>query len=850
MPETAAPLHVLRRLESSPRGLTEEQAALRAARYGPNLPPAPVLTPWWRLARRGLADPFTAVLLALSPVSALVSAWGTAAVTALLVGLSLLLRALGQRRAERASAALGALLGDTAAVRRRARPDAEPRVRDVPVAELVPGDVVLLGPGDRVPADLWLLRTRGLRLRQAALSGESDAVARRAGDPGGALLGSTVASGTATGLVTATGTRTRLLGAWDGPPRPASAFAASVRGVAWTLVRFMLLVPPLVLCADALAQGQGAQTLPFAVAVAVGLTPEMLPVVATLAPARAALRLAAEHGVIVNRPSALHDLGAVEVLCVDKTGTLTADEPRAHASLDARGAPDPEPLRLAAVAAAWTLELGEVPRPAPLDEALLAAADAAGIDPLGPEGLAALPFDAERRRASVLLAESGGPGAHVLVVKGAVDAVLERCACGPGERARAEALAGRLAADGLRVLAVATARRAARPGRGYTPADERGLALVGFVTFRDPPVAGVAGALSELTGLGVEVRVLTGDQPGTAARACRELGLDPGEVVDMRALAALPEAERAVRAARGRVFARCAPEDKAWLVARTRAAGRVTGFLGDGWNDVPALRAADVGLCPPGAVALAREHADLVLGGKDLGAAAHAVRAGRSGTATVLAYLRAALSSNLGNVVAMLVAGLLLPFLPMLPAQVLVQNLCFDLAQTAYVRRGAAARPSARPVPLRTRALVRQILGYGALNAGVDVLTFAALAWGAGGAAGTRWQALFHAGWFTENLLTQALVLVVLRPGAGRVPKVLWAAVAGLVAVGVALPPSPVGAALGMVALPWRVWAALALLMLAYGGALRWIRGRGRPGWEPAAPAFGPARAGRGRAQP
>ncbi|SCD83892.1 Mg2+-importing ATPase, partial [Streptomyces sp. TverLS-915] len=243
MPETAAPLHVLRRLESSPRGLTEEQAALRAARYGPNLPPAPVLTPWSRLARRGLADPFTAVLLALSPVSALVGAWGTAAVTALLVGLSLLLRALGQRRAERASAALGALLGDTAAVRRRARPDAEPRVRDVPVAELVPGDVVLLGPGDRVPADLWLLRTRGLRLRQAALSGESDAVARRAGDPGGALLGSTVASGTATGLVTATGTRTRLLGAWDGPPRPASAFAASVRGVAWTLVRFMLLVP-------------------------------------------------------------------------------------------------------------------------------------------------------------------------------------------------------------------------------------------------------------------------------------------------------------------------------------------------------------------------------------------------------------------------------------------------------------------------------------------------------------------------------------------------------------------------------------------------------------------------------
>ncbi|NEA43927.1 cation transporting ATPase C-terminal domain-containing protein, partial [Streptomyces sp. SID11385] len=241
----------------------------------------------------------------------------------------------------------------------------------------------------------------------------------------------------------------------------------------------------------------------------------------------------------------------------------------------------------------------------------------------------------------------------------------------------------------------------------------------------------------------------------------------------------------------------------------------------------------DVGLCPPGAVALAREHADLVLGGKDLGAAAHAVRAGRSGTATVLAYLRAALSSNLGNVVAMLVAGLLLPFLPMLPAQVLVQNLCFDVAQTAYVRRGAAARPSPGPLPLRTRALVRQILGYGVLNAGVDVLTFAVLAWGAGGAAGARWEALFHAGWFTENLLTQALVLVLLRPGAGRVPKALGAAVAGLVVVAVALPPSPAGAALGMVALPWRVWAGVAVLMLAYGGALRWLRARRRAGDQP-----------------
>lgn len=840
-PDTAASqLQVLRRLASGPRGLSESEAQERLVRHGPNTPPAARPTRWPLLLRHGLRDPFTAVLLCLAPVSALVGAWGTATVTALLVAVSVLLRALGERRTERSSAALRALVEGTASVRRRAEPGGEARVREVPVAELVPGDVVLLGPGDLVPADVRLLRAHGLSVQQSALTGESGARSKHAVDlpaapagTGGVFdaphlchQGAWIAAGSATAVVEATGVDTRLLGAWRRPAgrRLPSAFDRSVRGVAWTLVRFMLLIPPVVLCVDAAAQGRGAQTLPFAVAVAVGLTPEMLPVVATLAPAGAATRLARAHGVIVRRLSALHDLGGAEVLCVDKTGTLTEDRPRVHGTLGVDGAPDPEVLRWAAVAAAWTLELAELPSPAPLDEALLTAADAAGIDPYGPEGVAALPFDAERRLASALVRTPGLPGRHTLVVKGAVDSVLERCALTPARRAECAGLAARAAASGLRLLAVALAERPTRGRTAYTRAEERGLDLLGFVTLRDEPAPSAAAALRGLARQGVEVKVLTGDQPGTAERACRELGLDPGRVVDAARLSGLREPERSGLLASTRVVARCSPADKARIVGLLRASGRTTGFLGDGVNDVPALRAADVGICPAGAVDLARESADIVLSGKDLRALGHAVRAGRGSTATVLAYLRLTLSSNLGNVVAMLVAGLLLPYLPMLPAQVLAQNLCFDAAQTAFVRRGAAPAAPARPVRLAPRALLRFLLGFGLLNAAADLATFAVLALTRHGLAGQGGAAVFHAGWFTENLLTQALVLVLLRPGAGPVPRPLRRAAAALCAVGLLLPLTPPGALLGFAAPPALYYPLTAAVLALYAAALVLLR--------------------------
>ncbi|QNP69530.1 HAD-IC family P-type ATPase [Streptomyces roseirectus] len=939
-------LETLRRLGSRPKGLTEDEAAVRLAEHGENTLPETTSVAWPRLLLTGVRDPFTCVLLCLGLVSALVSSWGTATVILALVAVSCVLRAAGERRADRSVAALRDLVAGTATVVRRPGPDAEPRTREIPATELVPGDVIRLGPGDLVPADVRLLRARGLTVRQAALTGESAPVGKwaegvgvlagggrfgavgvsagggRAEDPGlvpegvgpggagpvregetgggevsggaasrtpGSLSGgpgaapfdvphlcfqgSDVVSGTASAVVVGTGAGTRFAAVQGPPVRPAgSAFDRSVHGISWVLIRFMLLTPPLVLMANAALRDRGLETLPFAVAVAVGLTPEMLPVIVTTCLARGATLLARAHNVIVRRLPALHDLGAIDVLCVDKTGTLTQDRPVLARGIGPDGGDDADVVRWAAVQAWWTLHLADLPAPDALDEALLDAEGAAGEEY---DGVDAIPFDPSRRLATAVV-RGRRVGTHLLITKGAVDDVLDRCALAPSERDRLRKLAAAEADDGLRLLAVATAERTART-RPYTPADERGLTFRGLVAFRDDLAPSAAEALRGLAARGVSVRVLTGDAPGTAARVCRELGLEPGEPVVLGAgdgadnsgdgaggsgdgaegSGARPDrsgdeaqgaggvagngAEGAAGVAghvpegAGRVagavpdatvYARCTPEDKARVVASLRAAGHTVGFLGDGVNDAPALRAADVGIAPRSACAVARESADVVLGEKELTAVGHAVTAGRYSSGNIASYLRVTLSSNLGNVLAMLSAGLLLPFLPMLPAQVLAQNLCFDAAQLAFAYDRPSAAVLRRPTVLRPRSFLALITGFGALNAVADLTTFGILAFALRGPDEVDDEALFHSAWFTENLLTQALVMVLLRTGrhavrgARRPGPVGWAALA-LVTVGLLAPPSPLGTTLGMTGLPLPYYLLLGAVLVLYGVALR-----------------------------
>ncbi|MFD8686393.1 magnesium-translocating P-type ATPase [Streptomyces sp. NPDC059651] len=857
---TPTSLQVLRSLDSGPRGLLEPEAQERLNRFGENSLPARRPVPWPRRFLRTLRDPFTSVLLCLGLVSAVTSAWGTAAVTSVLVVVSCLLRSTEEHRADRATAALRELVATTATVLRRSGPDAVAQAREVPVAELVPGDVIRLAPGDLVPADVQLLRASGLTVHQSALTGESAPVVKHPVDSGGlrapgpgpqnepddpegdfaerrmCFQGSSVVSGSGTAVVVATGADTRFAAAYDRSARRrgASAFDRSVQGISWTLIRFMLLTPPLVLMANAALRGRGLETLPFAVAVAVGLTPEMLPVIVTTALARGASLLARDHAVIVKRLPALHDLGAIDVLCLDKTGTLTQDRPVVDRALDPAGGPDPRVLHWAAVNALWTLQLADLPVPDALDEAVLDAwdqqdgPDASPLTPAEYDAVAVLPFDPVRRLSTAVIRAPGRFGTHVLVTKGAAEAVLERCALDPEERARLGALAAREAAGGLRLLAVARTERPARLGP-YTPADERGLVFLGFVTLRDALTPSAAGALAVLARRGVTVKVLTGDHPGTAARACRDLGLAPGRVVCAEEIDALSAGRLADIAGGTTVFARCTPAHKARIVDALRTSGYTTGFLGDGVNDLPALRAADVGICPRNAVDVTRETADVVLAEKDLGAIDHAITAGRRSSGNIATYLRITLSSNLGNVLAMLAAGLLLPFLPMLPAQVLVQNLCFDAAQLAFAFDRPASSVLRRPTVLRPRDFLRFITGFGLLNAAADLATFGVLALALHGSPADG-QAAFHSGWFTENLLTQALVMLLLRTGRrtaqGRRGGPLRAAAAGLAVVGVLLPLTALGPLLGMTALPPLYYLLLATVLALYACALGWARNR------------------------
>ncbi|MFH9117721.1 magnesium-translocating P-type ATPase [Streptomyces globisporus] len=850
-------LQTLRALGTGPRGLLEAEAEIRLARTGENVLPARRPVPWPRRFLRSFLDPFTSVLLCLGLVSALVTAWGTACVILALVAVSCLLRSTEEHRADRSTQALRELVATTATVVRRSSGDSPPREREVPVADLVPGDVIRLRPGDLVPADVRLLRADGLTVHQSALTGESAPVVKQALDladpalsgagpfaqPQWCFQGSGVTSGSGTAVIVATGGETRFAAAHDGRAgqQRASAFDRSVRGISWTLIRFMLLTPPLVLMANAALRGRGLETLPFAVAVAVGLTPEMLPVIVTTTLARGAARLARTSGVIVKRLPALHDLGAVDVLCLDKTGTLTEDRPVVAAATDGRDQADPDVLRWAAVNALWTLQLADLPTADALDEAVMDAAGGDGppsagtVDPDAYEGVAVLPFDPVRRVATAVVRRPGRLGVHTLVTKGAVEAVLDRCAMDGEERDRLLALADRKAASGLRLLAVARADRASRAG-AYTSADERGLTFLGLVALRDVPVPSAADALGELARRGVRVKVLTGDHPGTAARVCADLGLraegrsGTDDVVTAELVDTLSDAELVGVADRAVVFARCTPEHKARIVSALRSGGGTTGFLGDGVNDLPALRAADVGICPRNAVDVAREAADVVLAEKDLTAIDRAVLAGRRSSGNIAAYLRITLSSNLGNVIAMLTAGLMLPFLPMLPAQVLVQNLCFDAAQLAFAFDRPPASVLRRPTVLRPRDFLRFITGFGLLNAAADLATFGVLALAHHNASGDGGEAAFHAGWFTENLLTQALVMVLLRTGRSAVERraggPLRAAAAGLAAVGVALPLTPLGPFLGMSALPPLYYLLLGSVLGLYAVGLTAARRR------------------------
>jgi Mg2+-importing ATPase len=852
-----APEALLARHHSSAEGLAEAQARRLRRRFGPNVVAAEAPLSAARHLWLAYRNPFNLLLSALAAVSAATGDAHAAAVIAAMVALSTGLRFAQERRGNRAADALKAMVSSHACVLRPGRGGQER-----PLAELVPGDVVQLAAGDMVPADGRVLQAKDLFVNQAAMTGESLPVEKRAATlapPAQAqalemanlvFMGSNVVSGSATMLVLATGARSffgEVAAHAAAAPRAPTAFESGVGQVSRLLLRFMGVMVPLVLLVNGFGKGDWLQALLFALSVAVGLTPEMLPMIVTSTLARGAVALSRRR-VIVKRLPAIQDLGAMDVLCTDKTGTLTQDRIALVREVDASGADCPAVLQLAWLNSRFQTGLRNL-----MDQAVLErappAAPSATPSATDWQLLDEIPFDFQRRRLSVVVARRPQPDGSeaLLVCKGAVDEVLAVCshvrdgdadqALNDERRAAAHAAADALSDQGLRVLAVAVRRIAGTPdaARAWHADDERELSLAGFIAFLDPPKDSAAPALQALARHGVKVKVLSGDNEHVTRQVCRQVGLAAQGLLLGPQVQALDDAALAQAVEANDLFARLAPQDKERVVAALRRNGHVVGFLGDGINDAPALHAADVGITVDSAVDIAREVADLILLEKSLTVLDEGVLEGRRTFANLLTYVRMAASSNFGNVLSVLLASVLLPFLPMLPMHLLVQNLLYDLSQSALPLDRVDDELVAAPLHWQQAAVAPFMFAFGPLSSLFDIATFALLWFGFHADSIAR-QTLFQSGWFIEGLLTQTLVVHLIRsPRApfvhSRAAPALLASTAAVAAVGLWLPMGPLAPWLRLQPLPAAYLGALGLLLLAYLAAVQlakraWLRRR------------------------
>ena len=812
--DTAA---LLRALDSSAQGLAAAAASERLVRYGANrLARATPRRLFTEVGRR-LRNPLLLVLLAAGVVSLATGEGASAWIIGAVVLLSLLLDQFQQQRAEAAAARLADQVALTARVLR----DGAEQV--VPVSELVPGDVVRIAAGSQVPGDGVLLAAQDLFVQQSALTGESFPVEKEAGvagtgdvedAPGVVFMGSSVLSGTATLLVCRTGTGTRIgeVSHLVAGERGDLAFENDLRRFGNFILRVTVFLVLFVVMVGGFAHRPWLESFLFAVALAVGITPELLPMVVTVSLSRGALRLAQEQ-VIVKRLSAIHNLGSMDVLCTDKTGTLTEAHIELVRHVDIAGAESACVLENAFLNSHFESGIRT-----PLEDAILAHG---GVDAAPWRKIDEVPFDFERRRLSVLVDRAGE---RRLCVKGAPADVLTHCdrvemAQGPQPwsepaRAQAEATLRQLESEGFRVLGVAY--KPVPPAlENASLKDENELVFAGFAAFLDPPKTDAAQALKALRAQGVDVKVLTGDSELVTRHVCTALGMPIKRVLLGHEVAAMDDRALAHHVQHANLFCRVDPIQKNRIIRALRARGHVVGYLGDGVNDAPALHSADVGISVDTAADTARASADLILLRHSLAVLSAAVTEGRRTFANTRKYILLGTSSNFGNMASMAAAAVFLPFLPMLPVQILLNNLLYDTVSAALPLDSVDAQDTARPQDWDMALLRRFMFVIGPVSSLFDLLTFWLLLHVLG--AGT---AQFQSGWFVESLATQVLAVFVIRTrGAawrGHPHRALKLTAAAVLAVAVVVPFTPLGPLFGLVPLPPVFYAALAGMTAAY----------------------------------
>lgn len=808
---------VLARLGSGPTGLTKGEATRRRALTGPNAVRTHRANPWMVLARQ-----FRSAILLLLIITAVLSVFLGDAANAVVIGaillLSILLGFSSEFRAERAAEALHSRVTHSVVV---LRDGARTMVH---VVDLVPGDVVLLTLGAVVPADIRLLSSEDLQCDEGILTGESLPVGKDAAAVAGpekpddgqgcVFMGTVVAAGSCSGVVVATGPRAEFgrIAAGLGTRQPRTEFQQGLARFSFLLMQVAFALTGLIFVANLLLARPIIDALLFSLAIAVGITPQLLPAVVSTCLA-AGTRELARHRVLVKRLVCIEDLGDMDVLVTDKTGTLTEGQITFQRAIPIDGNYTEEDLVTLGLLATEGV-YGH--RPAsigqnPLDAALWQSAAAASFDPEPYARLDTLPFDHHRRRVSVLVRKGTGPAQ--LISKGAPEDVLRLCTgTPPGAMAELQEQFD----AGSRVIAVG-GRPA--PGRAsLTVGDEQELALAGFLVFQDRTKSTAGASLKQLADLGVAVKIATGDNASVAGKICTDLGLPSGGTLTGEQVEGLSDAELIVAAQECGIFARVSPEQKARIVRLLRSGGRAVGFLGDGVNDALALHQADVGISVETATDVAKDAADIVLLDKDLGVLAEGVTEGRRIFANTIKYVLMGTSSNFGNMFSAAVASAVLTFLPMLPGQILLNNLLYDTGQLAIPGDRVDPEQLHAPAHWNIGFIRRFMVVFGSISSLFDFATFAMMLVIFQAAPGE-----FRSGWFMESIATQTLIIFVIRtrriPFFRSRPSIGLAAAAGAVVVGgVYLPLSPLASALGFDPLPAPFFLALLLMLVAYLG--------------------------------
>jgi P-type Mg2+ transporter len=820
------PAAVLERLGTSNEGLTEEEALRRLRTHGPNAVAKEGQHGWVSLLFRAVVNPLVILLVALATVNYLTEEYRAAAVMLAMVILGVSLRFVQEVRADASVAKLKSMIRVTATVVRAGQ------AREVPLADLVPGDVIRLAAGDMIPADVRVLSCKDLFVVQASLTGESFPVekfdAREQNNSKPPLefanicfLGTSVESGSATAVVAGTALDTYLgsMASAITGQQVETEFDKGISRFTWLMIRFIAVMTPLVFLINWLTKGNPRDAFFFSVAVAVGLTPEMLPMIVTVCLSKGAIAMS-RRKVIVKRLHSIQNFGAIDVLCTDKTGTLTRDQVILERHCDVVREEDEGVLIFAYLNSHFQTGLKNV-----LDRAILAHTELRQQLKIPQHRkIDEIPFDFSRKMMSV--AVETPERTSRLICKGAPEVVFQRCSrfelngrvlpIEPILIADLREEYDALSEDGFRVLAVAY--RDWDHKEVFGKEDERDLILKGYVAFLDPPKESATPALDALQKHGISVKVLTGDNELVTRKICREVKL-PGEEMLLGAqVEAMSDADLAQAAEKTTIFARLSPAHKQRVIHALKAKGHVVGFLGDGINDAPGLRAADVGISVDSAVDIAKESADLILLEKSLLVLEEGVLEGRSVFANIQKYIRMGASSNFGNMFSVLGASIFLPFLPMTTIQLLTNNLLYDFSQVPIPTDDVDPEQVTKPTPWSMRDLTRFILFVGPCSSIFDYTTFFIMLYVFG-----CWNnsSLFQTGWFVESLLTQTLIIHVIRTN--RIPflqsRASWpmlVTTAGIMALGMWLPFSPVAGALGFVPVPPLYWPLVAATLISY----------------------------------